>query len=98
MCVNCKEGPHRQWGKSTLLKNAGQKFLENAVYLLNQPCGAKIKKEKKTMTGACRHYGLFCYSAFYMDVACKLHANKTQESVFNFFVDEIKVSTYELIL
>ena len=94
--VNCKEGPHRQWAKSTLIKNTGQDIFENAVYLLNQPYGAKVKKEKKTMTGAYRHYDLFRCSIFYMAVTYMLYVDKTRESVFNFYVDKSKGDTCKL--
>ena len=82
--VNCKEGPHRQWEKSTLFKNAGQQEFENAFYLLNQPHGVKVKKEKKTMTGAYRHYDLFRCSKCYMAVTHMLCVDKTRELVYNF--------------
>ena len=70
----------------------------NYLYLLNQPYGAKVEKEKKTMTGAHRHYDLFRCSTFYMAVVCMLCVDKTRESVFNFYVDKIKGDTCELIL
>ena len=70
----------------------------NYLYLLNQPYGAKVEKEKKTMTGAYRHYDSFHCSTFYMAVASVMCVENNRESLFNFYVDKRKGGACELIL